>query len=368
MYSSLLNATRALKSSVDYGLTLSGSTRGRIQETLLNIYNWFSDEPQISKKFGILKRANLSKTTDYASRLVISAPNLHGERIEDVMVDMDHCALPLASALVNFFPFIMYYLTAYFNSEFSINPYYEYIDTKGELKRVEVDNWQEEFSPVNIKKQVDRFVHGYSNRLIPIKVPNKEGKNVFMRFKGRQITVDEFERTKGVGEPGTLINRNLTWCDLFFMAAVEVTKDKCVLITRYPIDSCYNQYPSLVRISSTNTVEPMLVNGTFYKHYPRIRREDIGTDTSNMFIDTLSPSNAMILAMGGDYDGDQITCKGAFFEETNEELKKHINSKRQIIDLGGTNMRELHNEGAQSIYNLTLVLPDTAIDKNVKLG
>ena len=33
----------------------------------------------------------------------------------------------------------------------------------------------------------------------------------------------------------------LTWCDLFYMAACDVTSDKMVLITRFPIDSFLNQ-------------------------------------------------------------------------------------------------------------------------------
>lgn len=370
MYSALMNACRALKSSYDYGLTLSGATRGRIEEALLTIYNWLTDEPQISKKFGVLRRANLSKTTDYACRLVISEPVLHGERLEDIMVDTDHCALPLAAALVNFFPFIMHYLTSFFNKEFAGRLEIEgYSKKLNKITTIELGNWQEAFSPINIKKQIDRYIHGFSNRLIPIEVPTKNTKDkYYFQFKGNRMTSEEFKNSKGgIGTAG-LISRRLTWCDLFYMAAVEVTKDRCVLITRYPIDSCYNQYPSLVRISSTNQTEPMVINGEFYSHYPYIREELIGSDTSNMFIDTLNLSNAMIKVMGGDYDGDQVTVKGVFFEESNAELKAYINSKRQFIDLGGTNMRIVSKEGAQCLYNLTLILPESQVTKDVKIG
>ena len=59
------------------------------------------------------------------------------------------------------------------------------------------------------------------------------------------------------------------------MAAVESTKDKMVLITRYPIDCYLNQFPSKVIVSSTKETEPMYVNNTLYKSYPKIRQEDI---------------------------------------------------------------------------------------------
>ena len=369
LYSSLLNASRALKASFDYGLTLSGSTRGRIQETLLSIYDWFSKEPQISKKYGIIKRAVMAKTTDYATRLVISSPNLSGEKLDDVLVDTDHCALPLAAALVNFYPFIIYYLTTFFNKEFSGKFTYDAIAPNGEIISAELDNWQTAFSAMEIKKQLDRFIHGFSNRFIKVSIPIKHPKykSCYAVFKGHRITREEYERTKGVGEPGGLIQRPLTWCDLFYMAAVEVTKDKCVLITRYPIDSCYNQYPSLIRISSTTRTESMLVNNTLYTHYPFIREDMIGHNTSNLFVDTLQISNAMVLFMGGDYDGDQVTVKGVYYEEANAELRNYIDSKRQFLSFNGTNMRELNKQGYQCTYNLTLAMPDIKITPTDKI-
>lgn len=47
----------------------------------------------------------------------------------------------------------------------------------------------------------------------------------------------------------------------------------------------------------------MIVGSKFYKNYPMIRQKDIGTNTSNMFIDTLNISNLYLDGIGGDYDG-----------------------------------------------------------------
>ena len=38
-----------------------------------------------------MRMANMSKTTNYASRMVISAPELKAETVDDMMVDFDHC-------------------------------------------------------------------------------------------------------------------------------------------------------------------------------------------------------------------------------------------------------------------------------------
>ena len=69
-------------------------------------------------------------------------------------------------------------------------------------------------------------------------------------------------------------------------------------------DSYFNQFPTKVNISSTKETEPMIINNTVYRHYPKIREKDIGKDTSNLFIDTMNVCNGYLSAMGADYDGE----------------------------------------------------------------
>ena len=116
-----------------------------------------------------------------------------------------------------------------------------------------------------------------------------------------------------------------------------------------------------MHINSTIETEPMVINGKFYKWYPKIRQENIGSDTSNKFIDTCQISNPYCKMMGADFDGDQVTVKMPFSVEANQELEKHLNSNGQFIALNGENGRVATNEAIQAMYNLTLVLPDTKL-------
>ena len=43
----------------------------------------------------------------------------------------------------------------------------------------------------------------------------------------------------------------------------------------------------------------MIVGNKSYKNYPYIRQEDIGTNTSNLFIDSLNISNLYLDGIGG---------------------------------------------------------------------
>lgn len=357
LYQSLLIAIRSLKETADYGIIMSNSVKGRVQEILLQIYQWFADEPRLSKKHGIVRRAVMSKTADYSSRLVLSAPELKVEKLEDLMVDLDHSAVPLASVATNLFPYMIFYIRRFFENEFGGVGEYPYRTKQGEIKFIKVKDPLIEFSDERIKKEIERFIHGYSNRFIPIQVPNEEKKTIYMYFKGRNITPDQLDEIDNT----PLLSRRLTWCDLIYMAAVECSKDKHVLITRYPLDNYFGQFPTKITVSSTKETEPMYVDNKFYKYYPKIREEDIGGNTSNKFVDTLNIANLYLSQIGGDYDGDQCTVKAVYSVEANEELDKMMNSKAHFITLGAKNGRTSSNEAIQALYNLTLALPGTKL-------
>ena len=68
-------------------------------------------------------------------------------------------------------------------------------------------------------------------------------------------------------------------------------------------------------------------------------------------------TNLLLKGFNGDYDGDQVSVKGVWTQEANEELEKFINSTSNYIDLGGSNIRVSTNEAIQSLYCLTKILP-----------
>ena len=360
LYNALLLATKALKDSTDYGLTLSGAIRGRVQESMLEIYQWFGDEPQIGKKFGIMRRASMAKTTDYSTRLVMTAPKLNVETLDDLNVDADHGAIPLASLAVNFFPFVLFHMRRFFENEFAgRSTYYdEYQD-----KDFPLDNYLLHFSDDELKHQIDRFVKGYSNRFIKIQVPVKDSKRlVYMRFKGKRITNEDANdivngRKSIDAISSTEVNRYMTWCDVIYQAVAKATENKMVLFTRYPIDSYFNQVPLMINISSTLKTESIILNGVVYKNYPIIRDDLIGTDTSNMFIDTMNIFNPYLKTLSGDYDGDTCSIRGIYSDEANQELREQMQKPLHWINLDGNLAVFSHAQSIDSLYAMTLGVP-----------
>lgn len=369
LYSQILVCAKSLQEAVDYGIN-SEAMSGRIQELILAVHDWIIGNNNsmiknpgtgLSRKEGYISKSVMSKTTDYGCRLVITCPECKTYRPEDMISDCFHTSLPLHAALVNFKPYIIFHIRRIFENEFGGVSSISVLEKDGSTTLVTPKDPLIEFSDERIQKEIENFCFSYNNRIKPIRVPVEENNKVYyMKFKGH-LKVDANTKDK----PEAIFQRRLSWADLFYQAAVEATKDKCILITRFPMDSFYNQFPSEIVVSSTIETEPMMINDVFYPYYPKIRDNMFGTHTGNYFVDTLSMSNVHLLSIGGDYDGDMVTSKGSYIVETNDELKEYLHSKSFFVDLGCTNVRTSSNEAIQAIYSLTKVEEGTKLTQPV---
>ena len=361
LYINIMVSASAIGDSTEYGFSIGKSVEGRLQEGLIEVYKWFGtgtdSNPNggLPGKFGVIRRANLSKTTDYATRLVLSAPKLDVENMEDLRADFDYSVLPMTSAAANFFPFVIFHMRRFFENEFIGDTKYPIIDKDGSIIYGEIEDYQIQFSDEMLKKELDRFIHGYSDRFRPVKV--------LCRVKDKQEYLDL--KWKGFyKEPDVKALKNerpLTWCDVIYMACEESVKDRMILITRYPIDTFYNEFATKIRLASTIETEEAVFDDVVYTHYPKIRKEDIGKDTSSSFIDTMNICNGYLDSIGGDYDGDMVTIKGVYTDEANAELKKQLASNIHFINLGGNPVISTSKESIQAIYAMTLTLPETKL-------
>ena len=394
LYSSLIIATRSIKDTSSYGLTLEDVTKARVQNILVQIFDWYGNGTTIGGqetpknlpgKYGLIKRGLLYKTVDYSTRLVLSAPDVEAENVDDIMVNMDYAGLPLASAICNFKPFIMFWLRRFFENRFAGRMEYPVHINDKDTVMVPLVDYQIAFSDVVLEEQIERFIHGYSNRFIPIEIPIDKVEYT-KRMKEKHYTKKElltpqkmclsmvgyklnnssdYNETKNDYSSFKKIDRPLTWCDLFYRAACEVTSDKNILVTRFPIDSYLNQFPTKVRIKSTIKTQPMVVsdgfedNTKFYNWYPVINKEDIGRNTSPLFSDTFSMCNGLIGVMSADYDGDTVIIKPIYTIEANNECNKVEDSKPQIVGMNGLTTRNVSKENIMALYSLTIHPDDT---------
>ena len=61
------------------------------------------------------------------------------------------------------------------------------------------------------------------------------------------------------------------------------------------------------------------------------------------------------------YDGDQVTIKGVYTREANDELEKFMASKQNLVTYGCKPLREPGADSIQAMYALTKILSDVKV-------
>ena len=323
------------------------TTLYNMQKTIVDIYDYFKDK--LDKKSGLLRKYLLGKNVDYCVRAVISAPTFKENDPKRNMIDFRHAGVPVAQVCSLCYPFIIAWLRNFFERELMENKLLKYPvmlnSKKLDTDVIEVRNPESFYNDEFIKRHVDKFVSDPSSRYDKIPVPLTNGKVGYLVFQGRNSNIE--------AEKSGIRNRYMTWTDLLYIAATEVTENKHVMVTRYPILNNFGIFLSRIRVLSTLETTPININGKIYQWYPNIDINMSKHDVANNFIDTIIFSNSYLNGLDGDYDGDQITAKIPWTIEANEECERVMNSKSFILSPNCKNMRTCDNESIQTLYVLT---------------
>jgi hypothetical protein len=347
-YAKLIRLSGALNNDNNFDFMLN-QTRAKVQECLVEIYDLLKGK--LEKKHGLIRKSLLGKSIDYGSRSVISAPVFDSNKPEEMQIDFYHCGVPLAQCCALFTPYIVSWVKRFFQREIEkMGSKFPVKRKDGTIQYVQIKDPALYFNEEYIKKQIDRFIFSSTDRFDPIELPvdDKEFKGkIYMTFVGRGYD----GRTPETESP--LMQRPATWCDVLYQAATDVTSDKMVWVTRYPLLDYFGMLPNKVAVLSTQKTVPMYVGGRLYTHYPKVELDMPKDKLSINFIDTVTMSNLYLAGLGGDYDGDQVTLKGVYSQEACAEAEKIMKSKSHILSIYGQNMRKTTNEGVQTLYMLT---------------
>jgi hypothetical protein len=258
-----------------------GARKRRAQEALLELHKSTLD--LIAGKKGLIQERVLGKYTDWAVRGVLSGPALaKAARPGDQEVPFGTVGVPLYLLVNMFQPFIVKRLSEIFA-----------VYTQGQERiLVKKDEGKEpvffelpadaraQLGPDLYRKWISRFMRSQENRLDPVSVTTGRGK---------EVRIPLYDAALG---------RETTLLDLFYIAASDVTTDKHIMFTRYPVEDFRACHFARAVILTTERTEVREIHGRRFANYPVI-------EPPIRWVDSFRINNSYTKAMGADYDGSR---------------------------------------------------------------
>lgn len=354
LYSAIIRNANALKNS-DTFVFMDNALSAKTQDLIVEVYNLWKSK--IEKKYGYIRKFLLGKSVDWCSRIVITGSNEKAETPEDVKIDFYHTGVPLSHTISMATPFVMYWVKRFFKVRLYDNKdAFPIVDRKtGKTIYVKLENPEVYYNDEFIERQMDRFISSPGSRFDKVEVPIRKSERekygitepVYLTFTGYRgkLTTMQKEEDK--------IERNLTWTDIFYLAAKDSTEDKHIVVTRYPVLDYLGSIYTRITILSTRNTEPMVINDVYYPDYPVIDFSIPQERLDTYFIDSFKLNFFYLKGLVGDHDGDQTTGKILFSKQANEDAEIIMHSLTNILGLDGSPVRTFGNELMQGLYTLT---------------
>jgi hypothetical protein len=337
-YIKLINAT----TSDSITFTNAYLTQSSVQKILVDIYTELTKK--ISGKRGVIRQAVLGKSIDFSTIGVLSCPKLSSDSPALQQVRFNEFGVPLHFCLSLFYPFVIKWLEDFFHG-------YEHaasIVIDGDKRYDLPATTYGKLTSTSLSKLVDGYI----------------------KDKTRHIRSQHFW-LDGVGDDTKLVatfegrkfpDRPFTLTDLFYEACMDVTQNKHVIATRYPVTGPESVITCSIKLLTTE--ETVDVSGSYdagglgdkrFTHYPYFPTDGKGNILHDKikWIDTYVPNVAFLKGLGGDFDGDTMRVIGLFSAEANMEAQRVMQSPLNFLDARGNFIRGVHREGGLALYMLT---------------
>lgn len=305
-------------SSASITFTSAFNTQNTIQKTLNDIYVELTTK--ISGKTGVIRQAIMGKSIDYSAIAVLSCPRMEANTPEEQQVKFNEYGIPIAFALSLYHPFVIKELEDFF---YELEHSYSIVlsgNKKFDIDEEVLDN----ITPTAIKDLVDSFIKDKTKafRLRNIGFALKE-KNDAKNKDAEFIPIYLRDRD------GNLSSRYATLTDLFYVVAFNVTRNKYMIATRYPVTgpesiiTCRpvilsterNSFP--VSAEELNANKELKIEDNFildffqrpeYKlpYFPvdaKLPLEESILEKKIKWIDTAIPNISYLSGLGADFDG-----------------------------------------------------------------
>ena len=347
LYNELISRANSLKSG--FGFTsFSNITKTRIQQLINMIYD-ITMGPITGKsvdvkdngtlhgtsKGAMIRRNLLGRHIDFGGYSVITAPLSSSAETVDDFVKFGTIKLPLQTFMSMTKPFFVNYCTDFFEKIAS------YIKKIFGSALVKIDSTQ--WSVTEIDKTLSMFIKTAAEKNTPIQIKIKYRDPNDKKIKD-YVYIPIIIEAKSLNEEKPF-KREMTYLDLFYIAAEEIAKDKYSINIRHPVTNYQNSYAAKMTVSATNKTRDIYINipaadgsNDFkrYKHYPCIDDSQLEyknlekySETDTDLVRATYIGNGIIKSLGADYD-KKIIDRTINYIITNND-KKGCNYEKIIL-------------------------------------
>lgn len=125
----------------------------------------------------------------------------------------------------------------------------------------------------------------------------------------------------------------ITFTELLYISVFRDSKNIPCLVTRYPITGYGSVYPSYVYLKTTviSEIRKELDDNWELTDY---KANEFPVYNEN-FYNSFSPSHTHLKRLGADFDGDRCNFTCLLTDESQEEIKKVLNSKNYYVGVNG---------------------------------
>lgn len=368
-YNSLLNYCKAIPQGMGDS-PMYDVVRYSIQKKLIEIDDYIMS--LLDDKTGFLQKKYAARNIALGTRNVISSAAMTGVSIEDPkFLKCGYSGLPLFQATKAFQPlmtfgFKMYYFSQLFaqgSNQVSV------IDPKTyNLIYEEVDEATKDkfLSSNGIQDMINDF-RDTQNRSRPVCLYTDEGKKyyTFLVYDDGDTVyhlrdVKQFENDYNVRNTGKLkftIDRlrPITYVEMFYFVCYMVTRDKHVMITRYPVAYESSICPSKIHLLST-TPSRTVNMGVVFDDEQSLSRPQLLPEypiVGNPYIDSTVLHPSTLAGYGADFDGDTVSVIGVMSTESNKEVDEYMNSPQSVLKTNLSFSLSFTNVVDLTLFNMT---------------
>ncbi len=340
IYLQLINLTTSLS---EYSLSddkIFDDIRYKIQSRIHDVHKHILE---LTKgKQGFFQEHYSKRKVTYSTRNVASvnvqrsvAPN------DPLFIDTNSVAVPLLNVIKAFQPMFVKYIKRDLFGEVITDTGMENIKLTDmntfESKYVEVK--PAEIRKYSDAKEIGRLINHFKHtgfRKSPVAMIGADGKTYCLLLKyieGTDIFLGKNKEelkliVEGAGKEFSLDRvEPVSWSEAMYIASIQITHDRHVLITRYPVLEEGSLFPAKCIVVTTDKT----IHGKL--HFNQEAKLDVlrFPIVDEIYTESVTLQETRLAGLNADFDGDMVNVIGVWLDDANQEIKDHLRSIKNLV-------------------------------------